>query len=191
MLVDQSGDRPTDPAVATLDDLLVDDPPAFALLHRRGTGRRHDVEILTGSPLQLRTLDELPLETHAKAGRVTVGARHEMLALLPFRQVAERGYACHDDGEPILALAVERQGSVHVTQALQRIPDQPLALHDVGFDIDDKDYAAVVQRVLAQEIGRGTGSNFVIKRCFTGTIPAFSARSALVLFRRLLGLELG
>lgn len=56
---------------------------------------------------------------------------------------------------------------------------------------DDEAYAAVVKRVLADEIGRGEGANFVIRRDITTRLPGYTLRTALALFRRLLIAERG
>jgi phenazine biosynthesis protein phzE len=45
--------------------------------------------------------------------------------------------------------------------------------------------------VLREEIGRGEGANFVIRRTYEGEIPGFGRADALALFRRLLVGERG
>ena len=57
----------------------------FALLHRDGADH---VEVLTGDVLAVPTLAAVPFEP----GRPT-------LAVIPYRQISERGFACVDDGE--------------------------------------------------------------------------------------------
>ncbi len=60
-----------------------------------------------------------------------------------------------------------------------------------GFDVGDEEYARTVGRVLDEEIGRGEGANFVIRRTYEGRIPGFGRADALALFRRLLEGERG
>ncbi len=60
-----------------------------------------------------------------------------------------------------------------------------------GFDVGDEEYARIVGRVLDEEIGRGEGANFVIRRTYEGEIPGFGRADALALFRRLLEGERG
>ncbi len=60
-----------------------------------------------------------------------------------------------------------------------------------GFDVGDEEYARIVGRVLDEEIGRGEGANFVIRRTYEGTVPGFGRADALALFRRLLEGERG
>jgi 2-amino-4-deoxychorismate synthase len=128
-------------------------------------------------------LANLPLRDH--------GTGHDLLALVPYRQIAERGYTTPDDGTPLLALSVSEQEIVSVREALQRIPDIPITLADGAFDIDDEEYADIVRRVIADEIGQGKGANFVIKRSFTADITGYTPAAALTLFRRLLTGESG
>jgi len=137
-----------------LDKVLVSSPPPFALL-QRGEG----VDVLLGDMSEVDTLANLPLRTH--------GTGHDVLALLPYRQIAERGYTVAHDDTPLLALSVSEQDVVSVREVLRRIPDVPITLAEGAFDIDDEEYADIVRRVIADEIGAGKGANFVIKRSFT------------------------
>ncbi|MEO9373682.1 phenazine-specific anthranilate synthase component I, partial [Pseudomonas aeruginosa] len=80
--------------------------------------------------------------------------RHDLLALIPYRQIAERGFEALDDGTPLLALKVLEQELLPLEQALALLPNQALELSEEGFDLDDEAYAEVVGRVIADEIGR-------------------------------------
>lgn len=180
--------RDTQPA--DLRQVLAADPPPFALLHRpQSAAGPHRVDILVGEATTVDRLADLPLHDGPPPGGVE--PRHELLALVPYRQITERDFDCRDDGEPILALTVHRQGSVTVADALRCIPEVPIALNDMSFDVDDQAYAATVRAVLADEIGRGEGSNFVVQRSFVATIPHYFPRKALAIFRRLLEGESG
>lgn len=163
-----------------LDELTGSAPPAaFALLHRpEAAGGR--VDLLTGD---LRTADaiaDVPLPP--EGGR----SRHEALVLLPYRQIAERGFEAPDDGTPLLVMDIARQAAAPVDEVLARLPDAPITAHDLGFDLDDDAYAAAVRRVIDEEIGAGTGANFVLKRTCAAQIDHWSPRTALALFGRLL-----
>src|SRR5262249_55676434 len=153
--------------------------PDFALLHRAGTPGLLDV--LTGEVVTVPRLADLPLPP------VHPGTdRHDLLVLVPYRQLAERGYACHDDGTPPVALRPTAQARVPVAEALAVLPGGPVTVTGGGFDLDDAAYAAVVRRVLAGEIGAGEGSNFVIRRSFVATLEGDRVRGGLAVFRRLL-----
>jgi phenazine biosynthesis protein phzE len=152
----------------------------FALLCREG---RDQVEILTGPIETVRCLADIPApETTADA---------QVLALVPYRQVHERGFDCVDDGTPLSVLRVTRRDQVSVDAVLAAIDDRPVGLTGGAFDIDDESYAEIVGRVLREEIGRGEGSNFVIHRVFSGDLAGDPVAAALTVFRRLLTSERG
>ncbi|MFF7857365.1 chorismate-binding protein [Streptomyces sp. NPDC007904] len=163
-------------------------PAAYALLHRPGATGPGVLDVVAGEATELRTLAELPLPDDPVAGD---GARHEVLALVPYRQIAERGFACPDDGAPLISLTVTAQATVPVAEVLTRIPDLPVDLSGGRFDVPDEDYADIVRRVVTDEIGTGEGANFVIKRTYTADITGYTPRHALAVFRRLLERESG
>ncbi|MGA5053029.1 anthranilate synthase family protein [Streptomyces cellulosae] len=153
-----------------------DDRP-FALLRRRTPGRDHDtVELLIGPVAFRDRLADLP---------------DEGLALVPFRQIRERGFDVRDDGTPLLVLTPEERHEIPLDEALAALPAHDVRVEGGGFDVGDEEYARIVGRVLDEEIGRGEGANFVIRRTYEGEIPGFGRADALALFRRLLEGERG
>ncbi|MCA2202974.1 anthranilate synthase family protein [Streptomyces sp. SMS_SU21] len=153
-----------------------DDRP-FALLRRRTPGHDHDtVELLTGPVTSRDRLADLP---------------DEGLALVPFRQIRERGFDVRDDGTPLLVLTPEERHEIPLDEALAALPSHDVRVEGGGFDVGDEAYARIVGRVLDEEIGRGEGANFVIRRTYEGEIPGFGRADALALFRRLLEGERG
>jgi phenazine biosynthesis protein phzE len=171
-----------------LDPLLAVEPPPFALVHRPDATGPDTIDVLIGDVLRLDRIADLPLTTAPGPARER---QHELLVLLPYRQLVERGYACRDDGEPLLALRPAVQAVRPVADVLQRLPDVPAALLGCGFDVPDAEYAAAVRRIVTEEIGTGEGCNFVLSRSFVGRIADHSPRRCLAVYRRLLGLELG
>ncbi|MEU9204891.1 anthranilate synthase family protein [Streptomyces sp. NPDC048332] len=167
---------------------LAPDPGAFALIHRPETVGAGLVDVFLGTVTLPRTLAEIPVP-HAAAP--TGEPYQEVLVLVPYRQISERGFACTDDGSPLISLTVTDQQSVPLTEVLRRVPDLPLGLRDGHFDVDDDAYADIVRRVITDEIGTGKGANFVIKRSFTAEITDYGLDRALTLFRRLLEREQG
>ncbi|MFH8564518.1 anthranilate synthase family protein [Streptomyces sp. NPDC017988] len=158
-----------------LTDLLSDDRP-FALLRRRTPGRDHDtVEVLIGPTGTYDHLADIP----------------EGLALVPFRQIRERGFDVRDDGTPLTVLTPEETYELALGEALASLPAHDVRVEGGAFDVDDTAYADIVGRVLREEIGRGEGANFVIRRTYEGEIPGFDRADALALFRRLLVGERG
>lgn len=173
-------------AAGLLDRMLAPDPPPFALLHRPGETGSDRVEILTGPVREVERIADLPLpeEPEGPAGA-------DVLALLPYRQLAERGFPAPDDGRPLLAMTVREQAELGRAELLARVPDVPIRLTGDHFDIGDDAYAELVRRILADEISTGAGANFVIKRRFLADITDYTPATAAALFRRLLGQESG
>ncbi|MGW4165008.1 anthranilate synthase family protein [Streptomyces sp. NPDC004788] len=164
-----------------LSRLLDDSCPPFALLRRRTPGRDHDtVEVLIGPVHEAERLAELPVRRELPT-----------LALVPFRQIRERGFDVRDDGTPLAVLAAEEAYELPLADALAQLPDRAVRVEGGGFDVSDEEYGRIVRRVIDEEIGRGEGANFVIRRTFTGEIPGFGRADALALFRRLLAGERG
>ncbi|MFI9116275.1 anthranilate synthase family protein [Streptomyces venezuelae] len=163
-----------------LSRLLDPSCPPFALLRRRTPGRDHDtVEVLIGRVHEAERLAELPV------GPLPA------LALVPFRQIRERGFDVRDDGTPLSVLVAEETHELPLAEALDRLPAHDVTVEDGGFDVSDEEYAGIVRRVIDEEIGSGEGANFVIRRTYTGEIPGFGRADALALFRRLLAGERG
>jgi 2-amino-4-deoxychorismate synthase len=115
----------------------------------------------------------------------------ELLALVPFRQVIEHGYQCHDDGTPMRALRVTSRHTLTLDEAFAALPDEDIEMIDGDFDVDDTEYSDLVRRIIDKEIGGGAGSNFVIRRSYRAQVRRFSSRTALAMFRRLLTHESG
>ncbi|WP_327044858.1 anthranilate synthase family protein [Microbispora sp. NBC_01189] len=171
-----------------LDAVLDLRAPAFALLHRPEANGPGLLDVLVGEVTHLSELGDIPLPGQEEP---EAGNRHHALVVVPYRQVRERGFACADDGAPLIAMTVTRQGVLPVGAALEQIPDLPFAVSGGHFDVDDDDYAEIVRRVVKEAIGEGEGANFVIKRSFVADIGNYTPRSALAFFRRLLEVESG
>ncbi|GAA0804489.1 anthranilate synthase family protein [Spirilliplanes yamanashiensis] len=150
-------------------------PGPFAVLVRAG-----GVDVLAGDVVTADTLAAIPLD----ADRPT-------LAVVPFRQVAERGFACVDDGAPLECLRATATERLTTAELLAELPDADPGLTARGFDVSDERYAATVADVLRDEIGRGEGANFVVHRTFTATTGGPVLPAALATLRRLLAGERG
>ncbi|MET9291764.1 anthranilate synthase family protein [Streptomyces sp. NPDC003077] len=193
---------PTDATTAVLHRLLTPGCPPFALLRRRTPGRPttpgesqatdsratpDTVEILIGPIQEVPHLADIPLGEGVPEG----GPVADALALVPFRQIRERGFEAHDDGTPLAVLLPEERYELPLAEVLRALPGHDVRVADGAFDVDDDTYADIVRRVVRDEIGTGEGANFVIRRTFRGRIPGFGASDALALFRRLLEGERG
>ncbi|AYY12469.1 chorismate-binding protein [Actinobacteria bacterium YIM 96077] len=189
-------------------------PPPFAVVRREG---REGVELMLGDVIDVDQLADVPLPSVPGTADTAPGSRSDsgstaatdssgtggtaatggsgtdttdasqVLALIPYRQVSERGFACHDDAAPVRCLVVRDRHVLDVEDCLAAIPDAPLDVTADGFDIDDDAYARLVGDVIRDEIGRGEGANFVIRRDYRARIHGASPHvAALRLFRRLL-----
>ncbi|WP_406043183.1 chorismate-binding protein [Micromonospora sp. NBC_00898] len=169
--------RPHDLLAAVADGV---DPGPFALVRREGAGH---LELFTGTVRVADLLADIPLPDGPPGPRT--------LALVPYRQIAERGFACVDDGVPLEYLVIAAHHRIGLAEALDVLPDVPVRSTGAGFDIADDEYAATVGRVLADEIGRGEGANFVIHRVLRATVQGSPLVAALAALRRLLLRERG
>ncbi|GIF07317.1 anthranilate synthase family protein [Actinoplanes siamensis] len=145
----------------------------FALLHRDGADH---VEVLDGEVITVERLTDIPLEP----GR-------PVLAVVPYRQIAERGFDCVDDGAPLECLVI----SDRRTLPLSDFPAGELRVSGGRFDLSDEEYGAVVEDVLRDEIGHGEGANFVIHRVFEASVDGDPVAAARAAFGRLLAQEQG
>ena len=171
---------PTD-LLAVLTRLATDPaPPPFALLHRGGR-----VQLLLGDPADVG--DAVRLADLPRPGP----GGGPVLALVPFRQVAELGFAHHDDGAPLRYLHARRHGTLPLDAVLAALPTDDVPLTGAAFDVDDDAYAATVARVIDDEIGHGEGANFVIRRDLHARQPLPPVRAALAVVGRLLQRETG
>ncbi|WP_078591548.1 anthranilate synthase family protein [Streptomyces megasporus] len=171
---------PQDAASALVARLLEDDCPPFALLRRRTPGRdEHTVEALIGPVTEVERLADLPV------GEVPA------LALVPFRQIRERGFDVTDDGTPLSVLVPTVTRELPLDAVMAALPRHAVRVDEGGFDVTDEEYEEIVRRVVEDEIGAGEGANFVVRRTYRGVIEGYGRADALALFRRLLAGERG
>ncbi|SEC50624.1 phenazine biosynthesis protein phzE [Paramicrobacterium humi] len=154
---------------------LTDGGRPFAIIRRQDAAT---LDVLVGDVADVDRLDDIPLDGE------------EVLALVPFRQVRERGFAAHDDGAPLRCLIVRERETLDVETALDVLP-AAATVTDVTVDIDDDAYARVVRRVIDEEIGAGEGANFVIRRDFRARTQSAPAPAVLGWLRELLLHERG
>ncbi|MFT4260487.1 chorismate-binding protein [Microbacterium sp.] len=166
--------------LSRLAELSADPAASFVLIARDGADT---VELLTGEVADVDLLADIPLTVD--------GAPREVFSLVPYRQVRERGFVAQDDGAPLRCIVVDEHLHLPASAVLAALPDDAVPLKDAGFDIADEEYAAIVERVIADEIGRGEGANFVIRRDFTAQIEVDDRTAALTWFRALLTHERG
>lgn len=162
---------------------------AWAII-RRSTraGDRDTVGVLGGRRWVADSILDIPLEQ----GPPPAGRQCDRLVAVPFRQVAERGFEAHDDGTPLVVVDVETELEFSVADVVDAIDDTGVEFADRGgFDVDDTDYAKVVEAIIADEIGQGEGANLVVGRHYRAVVADWGADKALTVFRRLLERERG
>lgn len=167
------------------DRLLGPEPPPFAVLHRPEATGPDTLDVLIG---EVSTPDELAgVELPGSDG----GPGHDVLVLVPYQQIAERGFAVTRDDSPLVAMTVTEQERVPAADVLSWLSDVDVRITGGRFEPDDDTYAATVRRVVEEEIGEGRGANFVIRRSYVADITDYGVRSALAFFRALLQRESG
>ncbi len=167
----------------------VQEHEAWAII-RRSTraGDKATVGLVGGRRSVVESILDVPLEE----GVPDDGHLADRLLAIPFRQVRERGFEAHDDGTPLVVVDVETELEYSVDEVVAAIEDTGVEFSDRGgFEIDDDDYAAMVESIISDEIGQGEGANLVIGRHYRAQVADWSAATALTVFRRLLEREHG
>ncbi|MGW2621154.1 chorismate-binding protein, partial [Streptomyces sp. NPDC001500] len=192
--------RPTTDA-EVLERLYGADVPPFALLRRQRPGAPGPapVELLFGDVDTGKSMGSSGSLENAETAGSLDGAGPPgaapgpgLLALLPFRHLAEHGLPCHDDGTPVRVLRV-REHHVLPADAFTdpRLPGAgPLEWRDAGFTTTDTQYADLVRGFVASDAARG-GLSVLLRRDWTARLPDFRPAAAVDLFRRLLTAESG
>ncbi len=176
-------ETPASTARSALEAVLAQD--AWAAIRFRG----EDTVSLVGGPRSVvERLRDVPLEEGAPAP----GRRFDRLLAVPFRQAAERGFAVHDDGTPLVVVRLDEEHSVALGDLLVTLPDEEVGFVDRGgFETTDEDYAATVEQIIDAEIGNGEGANLVVGRTYRARLREWGPAKALTVFRRLLERESG
>src|SRR5690349_4020556 len=82
--------------LSRLAELTADPTASFVLIARDGADT---VELLTGEVVDVDLLADIPLTID--------GAPREIFAMVPYRQVRERGFVAQDDGAPLRCIVVD------------------------------------------------------------------------------------
>ena len=146
------------------------------------------VTLVGGSRSEVARLADVPLSEGAPED----GRRFDRLLAIPFRQVAERGFEAHDDGAPLTVVEIDTETEVPLAELIAALPDEPVEFEDRGgFETSDEEYGAVVEQIIADEIGNGEGANLVVGRHYRAQLRDWGAAKALTVLRRLLERERG
>jgi len=146
------------------------------------------VTLVGGSRSEVDRLVDVPLDS----GAAEPGRRFDRLLAIPFRQVTERGFEAHDDGTPLTVVHLDSEVEVDLAALLAALPREPVEFEDRGgFETGDDEYAAMVEAIIADEIGRGEGANLVVGRDYRARLRDWDASKALNVFGNLLEQERG
>src|SRR5690606_18071088 len=134
------------PAAHPVLDRVLNSPGdcSWALLWRE---EGPQVEVLVGQVHDVAALADIP----------TARQDQPVLAMVPYRQIAERGFDAHDDGAPLRVLVVTEREAVSVDDVIAALPTDPVPLTDQRVSVSDGEYAEIVTRVIEDEIGNGEG----------------------------------
>ncbi|WP_099333190.1 anthranilate synthase family protein [Actinomyces minihominis] len=144
--------------------------------------RRQDSDtalVLTGEVEAASLLADIPLEGG------------DVLALIPYHQIRERGWEAQQGPEKLLYLRVSERWEVPLTALTDLLPSEPPVTEDIGFMMTDEAYAEEVGAIIRDEIGRGEGANFVIRRDYLAHTEAPVRSTVLSWLRQLLVHEAG
>jgi phenazine biosynthesis protein phzE len=157
---------------------------AFCLIQKQDD---EEVLVLSGQAHQFTRIKDIPRRYGATGTRC-----YDSISVIPFCQIKEKGYDCHDDGETIRTLTVDDQYQLPVHDLIAAIDDQPLVMEN-GFqhEVTEEQYAEIIREIIGQEIGNGEGANFVVPRNGCGRIKNFSVGQGLSLFKFLLQHDFG
>jgi phenazine biosynthesis protein phzE len=170
-------------AAAALEALQAHE--AWAVIRLRDSAT---VTLVGGSRSEVERLADIPLEDGVPAE----DRRFDRLLAIPFRQVTERGFAAHDDGAPLTVVEIDTESEVPLADLLAALPDEPVEFEDRGgFETGDDAYGAMVERIIADEIGNGEGANLVVGRHYRAKLRDWGSAQALTVLRRLLERERG
>jgi phenazine biosynthesis protein phzE len=174
---------PVPVAVDALADLLQHEAWAVVRIKDSAT-----VTLVGGARSEVTSLMDVPLEQ----GPPPPGRRFDRLLAVPFRQVAERGFEAHDDGSPLTVVDISSEVEVPLAELLEALPDVAVTFRDRGgFETSDDEYAAMVRRIIDDEIGNGEGANLVVGRHYRAQLESWGPAEALTVLRRLLERERG
>jgi 2-amino-4-deoxychorismate synthase len=113
-----------------------------------------------------------------------------VISMVPYTQLRERGYVAHDGNEPIISLVPTEHREVDPASFADPATEVRVAAGPT-FTPSDEEFAERLARVIAEEIQRGEGSNFLISRRCDVAIADFSPRIAHAIFGRLARNEIG
>ena len=156
------------------------DPSPVAIIRKGGAENTSDTAtVYTGLIHAAGRLREIPLEGE------------DVLAIIPFHQIKERGFEALEGEEELLYLQSTKKWEVPVKTLLTVLPKTQPTIEDGGFDLSDEAYADLVRDVIDVEIGGGQCANFVLRRTYHAHTTTPRKEALLAWFAALLTQESG
>ena len=165
-----------------LQDVVSGQTDAFAVIYRPNHHPKQ-LEIVEGPVTEWPSIGDIPIGSgELRPGRTVI--------LLPYRQMAERGFDVPEDEAHLLTIESRQEQTVDVDY-FHALTDslEPATIERGGYVPDDQEYERLVQAVIDEEIEKGEGANFVLKRSFRGTSPNWGLEAACKMFSLLLESE--
>ena len=170
---------------ATIQNLVNSNNP-FAIVQGH---RKEEAHIFTGNVIDCELVDDIPRRTlDTEPGKVV----YDALGMVPYSQIRELGYECHEDESKIRCMQIREQMRVGISDLLNAIPNEEINMErKMEFEDEDAEYEEIVRNIIDREIGEGNASTVVICSKAVGKIANMSPLKALNIFKKLLLNEYG
>ncbi|OCG50533.1 hypothetical protein A9G26_06355 [Gilliamella sp. Bim1-2] len=157
-----------------LESILSDQPTSFAIVYRPKLDN-NTVDVFTGNFATYDTLDDIPFDSfNYKQNKL-----HDVLALISFKQIKEKGFKYVDDETPLVVMKIKQQ-----TKIIEMIEDHNLLIENEHYSNSDKEHKNLVDSIISNEINNGIGASFVLKRTYFATIKDYSIKKNLSIFKK-------
>uniref|UniRef100_A0A0G4F1S3 anthranilate synthase n=1 Tax=Chromera velia CCMP2878 TaxID=1169474 RepID=A0A0G4F1S3_9ALVE len=174
----------------TFADVELDFESPFCLVNREDGP---ETLFFKGTISEIEKLDQIPRKQNKGKSAVSLDGRtFDTISMIPFSQIAERGFKVHNEGEKILCLQIESVSKLNTETLAKAIPPVDIECEDeFSFSKTTEEYEEIVRNVKELEICGGEGSSFVTPNRLSGKIRDFDVSKALSIFRRLILNEFG
>lgn len=169
-----------------LESIFSEHPTPFAIVYRPKVDNK-TINVFTGDITTYDTLDDIPFDPF----NYKQNKPYDVLALIPFKQIKERGFEYVDDETPLVVMKIKQQMTEEKTKILEMIENHNLFMENEHYSSSDEEYKNLVDSIISNEINNGVGANFVLKRTYLANIKEYSIKKALSIFKRLLSMESG
>ncbi|MFQ0994506.1 hypothetical protein ACGH6Q_05690 [Gilliamella sp. BG2] len=108
-----------------LESILSDQPTSFAIVYRPKLDN-NTVDVFTGNFATYDTLDDIPFDSfNYKQNKL-----HDVLALISFKQIKEKGFKYVDDETPLVVMKIKQQTKKEKTKIIEMIEDHNLLIEN-------------------------------------------------------------